>query len=40
MGYGNHALTRRIVDRIFDSKPRPYVVVVVVVVVVELPYLN
>ena len=24
MGYGNHALTRRIVDRIFDSKPRPY----------------
>ena len=24
LGYGNHALTRRIVDRIFDSKPRPY----------------
>ena len=23
LGYANHALTRRIVDRIFDSKPRP-----------------
>lgn len=25
LGYGNHALTRRIVDRIFDFNPRPYV---------------